>query len=391
MSAINEGPGLQRLRGALLAGAAAGLAFGWAACGARRQTVRIAVALPLTGDLGSEGNGLRRAVLLAVEEAQRSGGGPYRVEVAAFDDRADPQEAHSVANLIVADPRIVAVVGHYSSDCSAAAAPVYARAPLAMVSPASTNPEVTRRQLRPDWPGARVVFRLVPTDDLQGGFAAEFLRGRLRRKRMAVLHDGTLYGKGLADEFRRVFLRLGGRVLAEAAVPVGSRDVSAALEKLRAPGLQGVFYGGRYPEAGLILRGLERLGLSLLFCSGDGARTPMLFTVAGTAADGAYLTMAGMPVETLPEAAEFIKAYRARWDGEGPRPFDHYGYEAARIILAAVAAVGPDRARVLEAVRRARHAGLLGVTSFDEKGDVRTRRIAMTRARAADRSFPVVP
>ncbi|MBI5240848.1 MAG: branched-chain amino acid ABC transporter substrate-binding protein [Elusimicrobia bacterium] len=367
------------------------LALGWAGCVSRRQAVRIAVALPLTGDLGSEGAGLRRAVDLALEEANASGKLPFRVEAVAFDDRADPEEARNVANLVVADPRIVAVVGHYSSDCSASASQVYARAPLAMISPASTNPEVTRRQLRPDWPGARVVFRLVPTDDLQGSFAAEYLRGRLRQERMAVLHDGTLYGQGLAEEFRRTFRRLGGKVLAEAVVKVGSRDISAALESLQAPGLQGVFFGGRYPEAGLILRGLSRLRLRLLFCSGDGARTPVLFDVAGGSADGAYLTTAGAPVETLPGARDFIGAYRARWGDEGPRPFDHYGYEAARIILEALQAVGPERARVLKAVRRTRHAGLLGVTSFDEKGDVRSRRIAMTRARSADRSFPVVP
>lgn len=367
------------------------LALGWAGCGCRRQTVRIAAALPLTGDLGSEGEGLRRAVLLAAEEAERSGKLPYRVEVAAFDDRADPEQAHSVANLIVADPRVAAVVGHYSSDCSAAAAPVYAGAALTMISPASTNPEITRAQLRPGWKGSRVVFRLVPTDDLQGAAAARYLRGRLGQKKVAVLHDGTLYGKGLADEFRRVFLRLGGKVPVEAAVKVGSRDLGAALEKLKAPGLQGVFYGGRYPEAGLILKGLGRLGKRPVFCSGDGARTPMLFTVAGAAADGAYLTSAGMPVETIPEADGFISAYRARWGGESPRPFDHYGYEAARIILKAVAEVGPERARVLAAVRRSRHEGMLGVTSFDEKGDVRSRRIAMTRARASDRSFPLVP
>ena len=346
----------------LAAGAAVlALALGWAGCGCRRQTVRIAAALPLTGDLGSEGEGLRRAVLLAVEQAQASGKFPYRVEVAAFDDRADPEQAHSVANLIVADPRVAAVVGHYSSDCSAAAAPVYADAALAMITPASTNPEITRAQLRPGWKGSRVVFRLVPTDDLQGAAAARYLRGRLGQRKVAVLHDGTLYGKGLADEFRR------------------------------APGLQGIFYGGRYPEAGLILKGLGRLGKRPVFCSGDGARTPMLFTVAGAAADGAYLTSAGMPVETIPEAAGFISAYRARWGGESPRPFDHYGYEAARIILKAVAEVGPERARVLAAVRRTRHEGMLGVTSFDEKGDVRSRRIAMTRARASDRSFPLVP
>ena len=147
------------------------------ACRSRDKLVRIAVALPLTGDLGSEGESLRRAVILAVEQANEARRLPFRVEVAAFDDRADPAEAYNVANLIVDDPRIVAVIGHYSSDCSERAARVYARAPLAMISPASTNPDITRAQLRPGWPGARVVFRLVPTDDVQGDFAAQFIDG----------------------------------------------------------------------------------------------------------------------------------------------------------------------------------------------------------------------
>jgi len=362
-------------------------------CRSHGKIVRIAVALPLTGDLGSEGESLRRAVVLAVEQANEAKRLPFRVEVAAFDDRADPTEADNVANLIVDDPRIMAVIGHYSSDCSEHAARVYAHAPLAMISPASTNPEVTRAQLRPGWPGARVVFRLVPTDDLQGDLQRSSCAGRLRQKRVAILHDDTLYGWGLAEEFKKTFLRLGGQVVAETAVKVGVRHPQAVIERLRSGDPQGVFFGGRYPEAGLILEEMRRLGLKLLFCSGDGARTPGLFDVAGKAADGAYLTMAGAPVETLTAARAFIAAYRARWghDGEGPRPFDHYGYEAAQIVLDALEAVGPDRTRLLDAIRRTRHTGLLGVTSFDEKGDIRDMMVAMTRARAADRSFPVVP
>lgn len=379
--------------GNILAGAAA-LALVCATLGCRSQSrpVRIAVALPLTGDLGSEGEGLRRAVTLAVEQANQAGRLPFRVDVAAFDDRADPAEAANVANLIVADPRVMAVIGHYSSDCSERAARVYARAPLAMISPASTNPGVTRAQLRPGWPGPRVVFRLVPTDDVQGDFAARFMRGRLRQRRVAVLHDDTLYGRGLAEEFKKTFLRLGGQVVTEAAVKVGDRHPQAVVGRLREGRPQGVFFAGRYPEAGLILDEMRRLGLNLLFCSGDGARTPGLFDVAGKAADGAYLTSVGTPVEALAAARVFIADYRARWgsDGEGPRPFDHYGYEAAKIVLDGLAAAGPDRARLVDAIRRTRRAGLLGTTSFDEKGDVRDMTIAMTRARAADRSFPVV-
>jgi len=354
--------------------------------------VRIAVALPLTGDLGSEGNGLRRAVELAVEEANAGRRLPFRVEVAAFDDRADPAEAYNVAHLIVADPRIVAVVGHYSSDCSARAARVYAQGPVPMVSPASTSPELTRQQLKPDWPGARVVFRLVPTDDVQGEFAARFVRWRLHKRRMAVAHDGTLYGRGLAEEFRRTFVRLGGRIVAEATVTVGARRQKTPLLRIRGARPEGLFFGGRYPEAGLLLKEMRRLGMSLVFCSGDGARTPALFDVAGGAADGAFATMVGVPVEMLPAARPFVTAYRRRWRGgaDGLRPFDHFGYEAAQIVLDALAVAGPDRTRLVDAIRRTRHAGLLGVTTFDDKGDARDKHVTMTRARAADRSFPAV-
>ena len=379
--------------GHILAGAVALLLVGAVlGCRSNGKVVRIAVAVPLTGDLGSEGESLRRAVVLAVEQVNAAKRLPFRVEVAPFDDRADPAEAYNVANLIVDDPRIMAVIGHYSSDCSERAARVYARAPLAMISPASTNPELTRAQLRPHWLGARVVFRLVPTDDVQGDFAARFMRGRLRQRRVSVLHDGTLYGRELAEEFKKTFLRLGGQVVAETSIKVGVRHPQEVIGRLRSGNPQGIFFGGRYPEAGLILKEMRRLGLKLLFCSGDGARTPGLFDVAGQSADGAYLTMAGAPVETLPEARTFIADYRARWghDGEGPRPFDHYGYEAAQIVLEALASAGPDRAQLVDAIHRTRHAGLLGVTSFDEKGDVCDMTVAMTRAQAVDRSFPVV-
>src|SRR5579885_2580684 len=143
-----------------------------AAC-ARTRVVKIAVAVPLTGDIGTEGQGLRRAVELAVEEANASRRFPFRIVMDEFDDRADPREAVNVADLIISDPRIVAVIGPYNSGCALAAAQVYAEAPVAMITPAASNPEVTLQQVRADWRGPRVVFRAVPTDDVQGAFAAD--------------------------------------------------------------------------------------------------------------------------------------------------------------------------------------------------------------------------
>src|SRR5256885_8479978 len=168
-----------------------------AACSAKERVIDVAVAVPLTGDMGTEGRGVRDAVELAVDQANAARRFPYRLELLALDDRNDPKLAVSVANLIASDPRVAGVIGHYTSGCALAAAPVYARSTIPMLTPSATNPRLTRAQLDESWTGARVVFRLVADDEAQGAFAARFLARRLRKRRVAVLHDGTPYGEGL--------------------------------------------------------------------------------------------------------------------------------------------------------------------------------------------------
>lgn len=368
-----------------------------AACGPREKVVKIAVAVPLTGDTGAEGQGVKRAVIMAVEEANASHRFPYKLAAAPFDDRADPKEAVNVANLIVSDPRIVAVVGHYTSGCSIPAAKVYARAPIAMISPGATNPEVTAQQLSPDWIGPRVVFRDVATDDVQGSAAAEFAYKRLGKRRMALLHDKTPYGQGLAEQFQATFESLGGKVVSLDGISVGDRDFKALLTKIRGDESrpQGIYFGGMYTEAGLLLVQMRELGMKdpFVFISGDGAQSPVLYDVAGEAADGAYLTTIGVPVEELPSAREFIARYKKRWTGssEDLKPFDHFGYEATNIVLEALARAGtPDREKVLAALPGVQYKGILGETKFDAKGDTTNRIVTMTRAHWSDKSFPSI-
>ena len=364
-----------------------------ASCGPKEKVVKIAVAVPLTGDMGTEGQGLRRAVELAVEEANAAKRFPYKLVAAPFDDRADPKEAVNVANLIISDPRIIAVVGHYNSGCAIPAAKVYARAPVAMISPAATNPEVTAQQLSPDWGGPKMVFRVVPTDDVQGPSAAEFAYRRLGKRRMSVLHDKTPYGQGLAEEFQKTFIRLGGKVVTEDGVAVGDKDFKALLTKIKGGNSrsEGIYFGGLYTEAGLLLKQMRELGLKdpFVFISGDGSKTSGLFDVAGDAADGAYLSIPGVPVEDLPSAKEFMAAYEKRWTGSGEevKPFDHFGYEAARIIFAAMEQGATDRPKMIEALRKTDFTGVLGQTRFDEKGDTLNKIVTMTRAKAKDRAF----
>jgi len=368
-----------------------------AACGPKEKVVKIAVAVPLTGDMGTEGQGLRRAVEMAVEEANAAQRFPYKLVAAPYDDRADPKEAVNVANLIISDSRVIAVVGHYNSGCAIPAAKVYARAPVAMISPAATNPEVTSQQNSKDWSGPRIVFRVVPTDDVQGPYAAVFAYKSLGKRRMTLLHDKTPYGQGLAEQFKKTFIELGGKVVSEDGVSVGDKDFKALLTKIKGDPAkpQGIYFGGLYTEAGLILKQMRELGMNdpFVFISGDGAKTIGLFDVAGESADGAYLSIPGVPVEELPSASAFIANYKKRWTGSGEelKPFDHFGYEAAQVIFAAMErAGGPDREKVIEELRKTNYTGVLGTTTFDDKGDTLNHIVTMTRARAKDRSFPSV-
>jgi branched-chain amino acid transport system substrate-binding protein len=369
-----------------------GAGLGTFGCGPKEKVIKIAVAVPLTGDMGTEGQGLRRAVEMAVEEANAAKRFPYKLEAAPFDDRADPKEAVNVANLIISDSRIVAVIGHYNSGCAIPAAKVYVRAPVAMVSPAATNPEVTRQQLSSDWSGPKNVFRVVPTDDVQGSYAANFLHGKLGKRRISIMHDKTPYGQGLAEQFKKTFLELGGQIMSEDGISVGDKDYKALLTRIKAVGPEGLYFGGLYTEAGLIVKQMRELDMKTLFFSGDGAKTPGFFDVAGDAADGSYLTIVGIPVELLPSAQQFMANYKKRWTGGGEdiKPFDHFGYEAAQIVFEAMEKVGPDRIKLIEALRSLKHEGLLGLTSFDEKGDTLNKVITMTQAQAKDRSFPTV-
>ncbi|PIR19271.1 MAG: hypothetical protein COV48_02915 [Elusimicrobia bacterium CG11_big_fil_rev_8_21_14_0_20_64_6] len=242
-----------------------------------------------------------------------------------------------------------------------------------------------------------MVFRVVPTDDVQGPYAAVFAYKSLGKRRMTLLHDKTPYGQGLAEQFKKTFIELGGKVVSEDGVSVGDKDFKALLTKIKGDPAkpQGIYFGGLYTEAGLILKQMRELGMNdpFVFISGDGAKTIGLFDVAGESADGAYLSIPGVPVEELPSASAFIANYKKRWTGSGEelKPFDHFGYEAAQVIFAAMErAGGPDREKVIEELRKTNYTGVLGTTTFDDKGDTLNHIVTMTRARAKDRSFPSV-
>ncbi len=171
------------------------------------NVIRIGAAGPMTGDQSKMGIDLRNGVELAVAEWNEKGGVlGKKIQLVPGDDQADPKQAVSIANKFI-NQKVVALVGHWNSSCSINASHVLQRREHRMHQPC-------HHQSPADPAGVKKVFRVCGTDDQQGGVAAEFVLKTLKPKRVAVIHDKTTYGQGLADYFKKALERQGaGRLL----------------------------------------------------------------------------------------------------------------------------------------------------------------------------------
>lgn len=329
-------------------------------CGSKPKVIKIGVAGPLTGDQAKMGMDLVNGVSLAVEEWNAKGGIlGAKIEIVKGDDRRDPKEANSVAQKLVNDG-VVAVVGHFNSSCSIPASQIYHENKVPQISPASTNPQLTQQ-------GFGSVFRNCGRDDQQGSVGAKFVLQILKKKKIAVLHDKTTYGQGLADEFKKA-LGDSAQVVIYEGIIQGDKDFKAVLTKVKQAKPEVVYFGGIYPEAGLMIKQMKDLGIKADFVSGDGAIDPEFLHIAGDAALGSYLSF-GPSVKELPTAKHFIEAYQAKYGDIGP--YSIYSYDAANIILTALQSAGkPDGDKMAEEIHKINYDGAVGAIQFDAKGDV---------------------
>ncbi len=331
-------------------------------CQAKRtDTIKIGIAGPMTGDQAKMGMDFKNGVSLAVEEWNSKGGVlGKKIGVIISDDQHDPKQAVSVANKMV-NEGAVGVVGHFNSNCSIPASDVYNRAGIPMITPGSTNPQLTDK-------GYREVFRVCGRDDQQGKVGADFVRDYLKLKNVAVLHDKTTYGQGLADEFKK---SLGGKinVVYYGGIVQGDKDFKMVLTSVKSRNPELVFFGGIYPEAGLLVKQAKELGFNAPFMSGDGTIDPKFIEIAGAAAaEGTYLTFSPDP-KNIPSAKGFIENYRAKYGEIGP--YSIYAYDAANILLNAIKEAGSTESKaVINKLHSMDFNVALGNIKFDAKGDV---------------------
>jgi len=337
------------------------------------KIVRIALAAPLTGDIAAMGQGMKNGATLAIEQANadpRTKAKKIRFELLAQDDRADPKEAVNIANLIISNAKVVGVVGHLNSQCSIPASQVYARANLVEISSASTNPKYTEQ-------GLKNTFRVCTTDNVQGSFAADFLVNKRGIKRVAVMHDKTTYGQGLAEEFAKRLTAIGGHQLSFDGINFGDKDFKAVLTKIKTLDPQAIYFGGMYSEGGLITKQAKELGLNVPLVGGDGIFSPEFMGIGGKATEKDIATMIGAPPEKLPSAKKFLADYKKRFPGVSFQPYDAYTFDATAIIIDAVLNAGADRKAVMDYVAKIKYSGVIGETSFDAKGDTLNKTVSV--------------
>lgn len=362
------------MRGITRVGVLALLSMTAAACGSANgqeaagpgdanDVIAIGALLPLSGSASSSGEDMLHAAELAATDVNDRGGVLGKsIRIVPGDDACDAQTGTAAAQkLLVSD--VVAVAGGYCSSAAIPASAVLAPEKIAFVSAAATNPVLTDRRLG-------TVFRTIGRDDQQGPFAARFLTGELKAKRIALLHDNTTYSKGLAEQVRTATEEIGtgSQVVLFDAITPGESDYTSTLTKIKSTNADVLYFAGYYAEGGLIVRQARSLGLTAALVGGDANQDLTLVKTAGDAAEGFIVTTAPLPA-FLPGAAGFVERYTARF-GQAPGPFSVYQYDAVMAIAQAIAAAGSsERADVVAALQKLTLSGLTGEISFDDKGD----------------------
>jgi len=344
--------------------------------GTATKVAKIGVIAPLSGDLSAMGLGIKNSVDLAIKQANASNAIPgWKLELAAEDDQATPDVGKNAATKLASDDQVIGVVGTLNSGVAQSTIPVLDAAHIAQVSPANTNPALTKGAdytTAPARPNANY-FRTCTTDDVQGPFAAQYLLGA-GIKKVATVHDKTPYGQGLVTEFTKAFTAGGGTVVDAETINPDDDNFSAVISKVKAAGPDAVYYGGVYAEAGPLAKQMKGAGLSVPLMGGDGIYDGNFMKLGGN--DGDLATSVGAPVETLSSAKAFLDGYKAAAYADGYSAYGAYAYDAANAIIAALktslaSASDAKSARegTITALASVSFDGATGKVGFDKYGD----------------------
>jgi len=328
---------------------------------AAHSEILIATAGPFTGINLFRGEQIQHGAELAVENINARGGIlGQRLTLAIVDDACDPDQSVAVAHKLVGDGAVF-VAGHVCSHSSIPAGRIYEDAGVIMISPASTNPRLTDE-------GGFNVFRVCGRDDHQGVVAGNYLADEWSGGRIAILHDGSTYGRGLAFETKKQLRKRGAGPTLEAEFEPGSRDYSNLIGRMQYAGIDVIYVGAYAADTGLMVRQARDRGYDAQFVTGDALTNEEFWLITGKAGAGTRGTFGPDP-RRLAAASAVVNQFRGK--GFEPSGYTLHTYAAIQAWAQAVTRAGSvEAAPVSRALKQGKFDTVLGKIGFDEKGDV---------------------
>ncbi|HJP95715.1 MAG TPA: ABC transporter substrate-binding protein [Pyrinomonadaceae bacterium] len=315
----------------------------------------------LSGRTSSFGQSTKNGVEMAADEINKAGGIDGRqIHVITEDDQGEPNKAATVVTKLINQDKVQALLGEVASSNSLAAAPKAQEAKVPMISPSSTNPQVTQV--------GDYIFRVCFIDPFQGEVMAKFAANNLKAKKAAILYDfNSDYSRGLYQFFKRSFTSLGGQIVSEQSYTQGDRDFSGQLTAIRSANPDVIYVPGYYGEVGVISNQTKQLGIKAPLLGGDGWDAPQLWQLGGASLNGNYISNHYSVDDPSPAIQKFVADYKGRY-GILPDALAALGYDSMKVLADAIKRAGTtENTKLRDAIAQTKDfPGVTGKISIDK-------------------------
>lgn len=321
------------------------------------EPIYIGLMAPMTGDYAEYGMFFKEGIGLAAEEINKAGGIHGRpIEITVGDSKADPKEAVLVAQKFVANSKILAAIGDFTSSCAMAAAPIYEEAKMVEFSPTSSHPDFSKK--------GKFMFRNTPTQEYEAPFLARWAVKDLGKKRVATIYIKNDWGLSTNKYFVETAKSLGAEVLTQEAFLPGEKDYAAILTKIKNENPELLYIGAMYAETALIATQMKKMRFQPVMMGCTAIYSPKLLELAGDAVEGLLANALFFPEFDRPEVKKFHKGFVEKYKKE-PNSFAAIAYDAMNVLANAIKIAGPDREKIRDALAATKNfPGATGAATF---------------------------
>ena len=337
------------------------------------DTIKIGEFASLTGATASFGTASHNGAIMVIDAANAAGGVlGKKIKLITEDDQSKPGEAATAVRKLISRDRVVALIGEIASSRSLEAAPIAQQGKIPMVSPGSTNPNVTKV--------GDHIFRVCFIDPFQGTVMAKFTLNSLKKTRIAVLTDVRQdYSVGLSQFYKEYLTKNGGTIVSEQSYSSGDQDFKGQLTSIKGSNPEALFVPGYYNEVGLIARQARELGITVPIMGGDGWDSPTLTQIGGPALENTFFSNHFSVEDQNPVIQNFVRDYKARFNKD-PDGMAALGFDAAKVLLDAMTRAGSaEPAKVREALAATKDfEGVTGRITIDADRNAQKSAVVLT-------------